>query len=643
MAGSSAFVLTYHAGPIRKGRPLLDAAAHLYEETVMRFTARRADSVICNSEYVHHAFVSKFRGKTVVITPGVDVSLFHPAGPGKPGSVIFVAQLDIGMEFKNLDLLLQATRSLVDSGLDMTLEVVGSGALMAQYEQSAAQLGLGPDRVRFAGQLAGADLVAAYQRSSVAALPSTYESFGMSLAEAMACGLPVVASRTGGIPALVDDGRTGLLVEPGSLDELAGGLRQLIEDPARAGALGRAGRRRIEAEFDWKARVRATHEVFVRTLDHRAGPATVAIVSPRYPPDIGGVERYSSHVAEGLRGSGALQPLVITTRPGLRTRYEDGAVPVIRLGAWIKVFNTPLSPLWPIQLRRLVRTRDVTVLNVHSPVPGLADIATAVSGDRPVIMTYHAGSMVKGRALPDFCIRAYEQHVLPRVLDRCEKVVVVSPMTRVSDRPGAEMVPPGVDLELFSFTAECPTAPPRLLFVGRLDSGASFKGENVLFAALERVARTVPQVRLEVVGDGAGRPAWVATAAEHGLEDIVAFTGPLSGPDLVAAYHRASIVVLPSVNEAESFGMCLIEAMACGRAVIGSRIGGIPFTIDDGSDGLLVPPGDEGALAAAIIELLGDRPRRAALGIRGRRKVEARFSITALQAAYENIFLKLVP
>jgi glycosyltransferase involved in cell wall biosynthesis len=656
MGGSLPFVLTYHAGPMRKGRLLPDQAIWLYEHTVMHFTATRSNAIICNSSYVRDVFARDFVGKSVVVPPGVDSSLFRPAptdGPASangragtdgPARVIFVSKLDVGMEFKGLDLLLRSTRALVDRGVDTVLEVVGSGDLLPSYERLAEELGLGPDRVRFRGYLDTAELVAAYQGATVAALPSGNESFGMSLAEAMACGLPVVASRTGGIPAVVDDGTTGLLVEHGVVEELTDALQRVIEDRALAAEFGRAGRRRAETEFDWAVRARATNDVFERALQAPTVAPTVAIVTPRYPPDVGGVERYSSQVAEGLLESDSLRPLVISTRPGLRTTYEHrNGVPVIRLGSWFKLSNTPFSPLWPFQIRRILRSRRVAVVNAHSPVPGLADSASAVAGVAPIVITYHAGSMRKGSRFIDFWISAYERVVLPRVLDKAAAVAVVSPTTRVSHRPGVKLVPPGVDLDVFTFAEPAAEPPVRLLFVGRLDGNTTWKGEQVLFEALGVAARTLPELRLEIVGDGSGRPAWEAAVADHGVADRVEFAGALGGDDLVAAYHRASIIVLPSTTEAESFGMCLIEAMACGRPVIGSRVGGIPFVIDQGSDGVLVPPGDVGALATALVELGRDPERRRLMGRQGRHKVESRFSVVGLQHTYQKLFEDFLP
>src|SRR5581483_5398797 len=96
------------------------------------------------------------------------------------------------------------------------------------------------------------EVVQLYSHASVFACPSIYEPFGLINLEAMACETAVVASRVGGIPEVVVDGETGVLVEPGDAPALAAALRALLDDPDRAARLGRAGRARVEARFSWE-------------------------------------------------------------------------------------------------------------------------------------------------------------------------------------------------------------------------------------------------------------------------------------------------------------------------------------------------------------------------------------------------------
>ena len=350
----------------------------------------------------------------------------------------------------------------------------------------------------------------------------------------------------------------------------------------------------------------------------------VALVTPRFPPDVGGVERYVAWLAGALRRRGH-DVTVVTTHPGRGERREvvDG-VPVIRLGALATVSNTPVHPGWPRRLRRVLQGVAPDVVSAHAPVPGLADLAAYVS-PAPVVLTYHSGSLVKGDHRADPLLRAYERRVLPRVFDRCAALVAVSPVALTHATGRAQLVPPGVDVDLFTPSSDddCET---RVLYAGRVERTSRWKGLWVLVDAIAALRETVPDVRLSVVGSGDDVPLLQKRAADLGISDLIDWHGEVRHEDLPEHYRRAGVTVLPSLTEAESFGMTLVEAMASGSPVVGSRIGGIPFVVRDGVDGMLVPPGDPSALADALASVLTDPARAAQLGRAGRQAAEDRWS-----------------
>lgn len=365
------------------------------------------------------------------------------------------------------------------------------------------------------------------------------------------------------------------------------------------------------------------------------GPVRVALVTPYYPPSVGGLERYTQQIARALCDDPGFEVVVITTGEARRTRTvrEDG-ITVVRLAPWARISNSPVSGWWPVQVRRLLRAHRIDVVHAHAPTPYLADVAAYVAGPRPVALTYHAGSLVKGESrVVDTLLRTYERFVLPRVFARADALVAVSPIAAPYATGRAHLIPPGVD------TAEFRPGPPAagssadVVYVGRLQRTSRWKGVPVLLEAFARVAREEPAARLVLVGDGDDVPALRERAAALGIADRVVWRGALAGEALVAAYQRARVVVLPSLTAAESFGMTLVEAMACGRPVVGSRVGGIPYVVRDGVDGLLVPPGDAGALSAALTDLLRDEQRADALGAAGRMAAEERWDWSHSTAA----------
>ena len=156
---------------------------------------------------------------------------------------------------KGIDTALQALARLRDQYPDLRYAVVGSGEELDALEALAAQLGVG-DRVRFLTDVPDRDLPAIYNCAEVylgvsRLMEQRVEGFGISIAEASACGLPVVAGRSGGIPEAVRDGETGLLVDAESADAVCDALRLLLGDPALRARLGQTGRHAVETYYNW--------------------------------------------------------------------------------------------------------------------------------------------------------------------------------------------------------------------------------------------------------------------------------------------------------------------------------------------------------------------------------------------------------
>jgi glycosyltransferase involved in cell wall biosynthesis len=207
------------------------------------------------------------RDRTVVIANAVDVAgarRFRPAGRERP-LIVSVGRLKAPKDFLTL---VRALGKLPPDSVDAV--IVGEGPDRGLLEQEIARLGL-LGRIRLAGErndvpelLAGAD---------VFVLPSASEGMPVSVLEAMAAGLPVVASRVGGVPEQVTDGRTGLLVAPGDPDQLAAALGRLVDDGELRLRLGSAARARAEEAFDLEPFRRAHVELYSRELASRRLPA----------------------------------------------------------------------------------------------------------------------------------------------------------------------------------------------------------------------------------------------------------------------------------------------------------------------------------------------------------------------------------
>jgi glycosyltransferase involved in cell wall biosynthesis len=307
----------------------------------------------------------------------------------------------------------------------------------------------------------------------------------------------------------------------------------------------------------------------------------------------------------------------------------------------VPVTVLPLPPLRPWTVlaasQALRRVRDVLdqarVALVHAQGPRGALYAGLAVRGRPVPLVWHARTADPDRWLDPLLVRLAHTIVANSGATAC----------RFRRWPAARVivVPNGVDLGRFGARPAdpdlrralgLPAAGPVVGYVGRLEHG---KGPDVLLAALERLAPEQPAVSLLLVGDGPLRPALAARAAAGGVRAV--FAGQRR--DVPAVLRLCDVLAVPSRQEA--FGRVLIEAMAARVPVVASAVGGIPEVCADGFTGLLVPPDDPDALAAALARTLTDTGATAARVRAAATDVQARFDIrvhaTRVQAVYDAV------
>jgi phosphatidylinositol alpha-mannosyltransferase len=347
----------------------------------------------------------------------------------------------------------------------------------------------------------------------------------------------------------------------------------------------------------------------------------IALVSQSYYPRFGGVTEHVAHTAGELRRRGHEVTVVTGRPPGYRSPDPPD---VVRVGTSILVpfqgafVDLTIGPTLRRDLRRLWGERTFDLVHVHQPLTPTLPLLTGETASAPVVGTFHAAG-ANSRLFRLFR-RPLDEH-WRRLAGR----IAVSPTARQFVHrhfPGDyRIIPNGVDVRRFH-----PDVPPRpaladgrlnILFVGRLDPR---KGLPVLLDAFPRVRRAVPEARLVVVGSSFLR-GWLEHRLDSREREHVVFGGAVPASELPSWYASSHVVVSPALRN-ESFGIVLLEAMAAGRPLVASDIPGYRTVIEDEDDGVLVPPGDVGALAAALTALLRDPARRLALAARGRARAE---------------------
>jgi glycosyltransferase involved in cell wall biosynthesis len=280
------------------------------------------------------------------------------------------------------------------------------------------------------------------------------------------------------------------------------------------------------------------------------------------------------------------------------------------------------------RLVRAIRNSGCDVVHAH-----LEDAATLVPpaarlAGCPAVCSFHHVAVPLGRR------EAFKERLAVVSANTSARVVFVS---QASIRSFAAVyggfrrnwcvVENGVDLNAFSTDPAVlppglgvPSGAPVVSIVGALRGR---KGHAVALRAWPAVLRAFPDAHLLIVGDGPENESLRSLARELDIDHRVVFAGTRT--DVASLIRASSLLLLPSQHEA--LPTTLIEAAACGRAVIATDVDGVPEVVIDGETGLLVPVDDADALAGALLVLLGDEDRRRAMGVRARRYAEERFDV----------------
>jgi len=228
--------------------------------------ARQLPKILTVSESSRRDIVTDFGvdpSRLEVITLGVDDVFVPPTAPRVPGRIVAMASADAPM--KGIATLLEAFAKL-RTERDVELLLVTTLKPGGRTERLIDELGIA-EHVSFVNGISDAELVDVMGSAEVACVPSLYEGFSLPTAELMACATPLVVSRAGAIPEVVgEDGACATLVPPGDVGELEAAIEELLDDPARREAMGRAGRERVLELFSWRAVASATAAAYEEVI-----------------------------------------------------------------------------------------------------------------------------------------------------------------------------------------------------------------------------------------------------------------------------------------------------------------------------------------------------------------------------------------
>ena len=326
----------------------------------------------------------------------------------------------------------------------------------------------------------------------------------------------------------------------------------------------------------------------------------------------------------GLRGLGHRTVLVAHPQGELRRRAAEG-LDLIGLAPRSEL---DLAAAW--RLGRILRDLNPAIVHAHDP-HGVAMAAAALG--------FVAAQSTKGARAPvlvasrrvDFALKLnalsrwkYRQVSLFICASECIRQMLLA---QGIEAPRTVTVHEGIDLEHVAAapptsTREAFWLPHNAPVVGAVGALVDHKGHRPLIRAAAQVVRDVPDARFVILGEGELRQELTREVRDLGLERHVLLPG--FRPDVLSLLKTFDVFVMPSITE--GLGTSILDAMACGKAVVASAVGGIPEVVASEETGLLIQPRDPTGLAAAVVRLLGDRRLADRFGAAGRARVEQRFT-----------------
>ena len=357
---------------------------------------------------------------------------------------------------------------------------------------------------------------------------------------------------------------------------------------------------------------------------------------------VGGTEMNAVRTAERLDRSRFRLTVVTMRGEGpLAERYERAGIPVVRFP--IHSLFGPATVRQAFRLADFLRRERVSIVHCHDQYSNFFSTLSARYAGVPVVIASKRWLHWSPRYR---IVNAIGFRAATRVLANSP---LVARSLSVDDRLSARrivVVPNFVDDAAFTRPSDSTIVgwrreldvPADATIVGIVASLQAIKDHATLLRAMARLAPKWPKLRLVIVGEGALLPTLRAQASELGIADAVRFAG--LRPQHPSFHYLFDISVLSSVSE--GFPNSLVEAMAAGRPIVASRVGGVPDAVHDGENGLLVPAGNADAFAEAISTLLTDRHRADAMGRQGARRAAEEYAAPVVIGGLERLYDQLV-
>jgi len=567
---------------------------------------RMCDRVLCNSRAAanHLIIHGTPEEKVVIIRNGLPTSAFAqttPLFPPRPGVLRVGMVARMNHPVKNHAGFLRAAATIARKFQQVEFLLAGDGHLRPGLERKVESLGLRP-RVHFLGDRS--DVPAVFASMDISVVASFSESSSNAILESMAAGVPVVATRVGGTPEIVEDHETGFLIPPGDDERLTEVLEYLLSNPEVRRACGERSRRFTQANFSMDHMHREVEQLYATLLQQKgwqprqkarfqmpAGvpprPIRVAIVaaSRRW---IGGHSVQAELLTRHWKDDAAVQAQYLPIDPEFPSWLS-----------WIERFpylrTIARMPLYWAQLWRGLAQADIAHIFSASywsfllaPVP--AWLIARLRG-KLVLIHYHSGEA-------EDHLRRWRTARF--VLKRADRLVVPSGyLVGIFQSFGlkAWSVPNIVDFSQFNYRPRQPLRPSLICTRGF----EPYYSVDLVVKTFAKIKEVFPEARLLLVGRGT-LDSEIRALVRHLKLEHVEFSGPVSPEKMGALYDRADIFI--NASWLDNMPVSILEAFASGTPVVSTAPEGIRYVVEHERTGLLCARGDWKALVENVLRLL---------------------------------------
>ena len=348
----------------------------------------------------------------------------------------------------------------------------------------------------------------------------------------------------------------------------------------------------------------------------------------------GGIERHAALLCKGLAAAGVDVVNLVAAKDAQSKDFMVDGVRTVEVASFGVALSTAMAPLLPFKALQLHREKPFDIVHLHLPDPLSHAAALLLPKSVKRVITWHSDIVRQKIAL-----RFYAPF-LNRFVNGSDAVVAATQAhfdstTQIAPELPAQrrhVIAYGLDYSALALTERTAALRDALRaqaqgrgMVFALGRHVYYKGFDVLIDALQHTSAF-----LVLGGDGPLRAQLQQQAETLGLQSRLLFAGLIPEADLAAYFHACDVFCLPSVEQSEAFGLVQLEAMACGKPVVNTKLNnGVNVVNLDGVTGLTVPVGDAPALAGAVNRLIADTPLREQLGGEAKERAYACYSLVA--------------